>query len=70
MDNRVEVAQLMTAGGPNVKKVAQQALDGSPEDVQEFLDDGWQVAAARDQEALTSRSWPRSPAGRRRRPTS
>ena len=52
-DNRVRVNQLMTAGGPEVRRLGGAALSGTDDDIAEFLEYGWEVAAARDQEVAT-----------------
>ncbi|MDQ3777835.1 MAG: ALF repeat-containing protein, partial [Actinomycetota bacterium] len=52
-DDRAEVSQLMAAGGPEVNRMGKLALQGSAQDVRDFLDRGQYVARARDQEILT-----------------
>ncbi|KJY24223.1 ALF repeat-containing protein, partial [Streptomyces sp. NRRL S-495] len=52
-DDRIRLVQLMATGGPEVRRAAGLALDGGTEDVQRFLQYGYQTAAAHDQETLT-----------------
>ncbi|WP_149038474.1 ALF repeat-containing protein, partial [Kitasatospora sp. MBT63] len=48
-DDRLRLSQIMSAGGPAVRKAAGAALDGSIEDVRAFLKTGQYVARAEDE---------------------
>lgn len=48
-DNRVVAAQKANVGGRSLQEAARKALDGTPGDLQKFLDEGWQGPLAEDQ---------------------
>ncbi|MET8546858.1 ALF repeat-containing protein, partial [Kitasatospora sp. NPDC004799] len=49
-DDRVKLVQILSSGGPNVQAAARIALNGSIEDVREFLATGQYIAQSRDME--------------------
>ncbi|WP_344447544.1 ALF repeat-containing protein, partial [Kitasatospora nipponensis] len=77
-DEQVQLARILSVGGPAVQKAGRIALNGSADDIREFLKEGQHVARARDQEyetgaqlirLLQSRTPPRMlPPGRSQQP--
>jgi hypothetical protein len=55
-DDRVEVNQIMAAGGPSTKPAAQKALDGTVADVREFLAHGQYVTHLIDLSVYATRT--------------
>ncbi|MFD0411936.1 ALF repeat-containing protein, partial [Kitasatospora sp. NPDC127116] len=49
-DDRVKLVQILSSGGPNVQAAARIALNGSIQDVRDFLATGQYIAQSRDQE--------------------
>ncbi|MFD4398215.1 ALF repeat-containing protein [Kitasatospora sp. NPDC058478] len=61
-DNRVKLAQIMSAGGRAVREAAGRALDGTDEDVVKFLKEGQFTARAEDEAANKPAPQPARPA--------
>ncbi|MFF3005217.1 ALF repeat-containing protein [Kitasatospora sp. NPDC057940] len=61
-DNRVKLAQIMSAGGRAVREAASRALDGTDEDVVKFLKEGQFTARAEDEAANKPAPQPARPA--------
>ncbi|MEU3566796.1 ALF repeat-containing protein, partial [Kitasatospora sp. NPDC006786] len=49
-DDRVKLVQILSSGGPNVQAAARLALNGTIQDVRDFLAVGRYIAQSRDQE--------------------
>ncbi|MFJ9446678.1 ALF repeat-containing protein [Kitasatospora sp. NPDC101235] len=50
IDNRVKTAQIYSVGGPAVQKAARAALNGTDQDILEFLKTGQYIARAEDED--------------------
>lgn len=48
-DNRLRVAQVVDAGGPNVQDAGRAALNGTSDDLRKFLTEGQYVQREQDE---------------------